>query len=278
MYPQIVLSWDGFVLTLSSYRLFMGLFALAVSVGGYILGSRSKLNKKSLLFIILLVNLAALLGSRLLYLFSQGGLSSLTMARIFDLHFRFFSVYGGLTLAGILGFAACLLLRLNPWTVGDAFAPGLGIGLALAKTGCFLNGCCFGKVSSLPWSVSFPPGSQAFSYQIMASGMTLFSRTVRLHPVQIYEALAALVGALICIWVWKKYSQRISGLAILTLGIWFTAWRWYLYGFRASVIRGSFDHQIYPWLYGTLLVICIILMIVRIKTEKHHLEILNEGR
>lgn len=268
MYPQIMLSWGGLELSLSSYRLFMGLFALSVSAGAYIVGSRKQLNKKSLLSIILLVNLAALLGSRLLYLFSQGGFSSLTAARVFDLHFRYFSVYGGLTLAGILGFAACLLLRLNPWVVGDAFAPGLGIGLALAKTGCFFNGCCFGKVSTLPWSVSFPPGSQAFSYQIMASGMTLFSRTARLHPVQLYEALAALAGALICVWVLKKYGRRFSGLVILTLGMWFTAWRWGLYGFRASVIRGTLDHQIYPWLYGTIIVVCLILMIIRIKTEK----------
>lgn len=274
MYPQIVFSWGGVMLTLSSYRLFMGLFALSVSVGGYIFGSRSQLNKKSLLFIIVLVNLAALLGSRLLYLFSQGGFSSLTLARIFDLHFRFFSVYGGLTLAGMLGFAACLILRLNPWVVGDAFAPGLGVGLAFAKTGCFLNGCCFGTVSSLPWSVSFPPGSQAFGYQVMASGMTFFSRTVRLHPVQLYEALAALGGALVCIWVLKKYGPRISGLAILTFTLWFTAWRWWLYGFRASVIRGSLDHQIYPWLYGTLIIIFLILIIVRIRKSKVHLPIL----
>jgi len=246
----------------------MGLFALSVSVGGYIIGSRKQLNRRSLLFIILLINLAALLGSRLLYLFSQGGLASLTMARIFDLHFRFFSVYGGMVLAGILGFAACLFLRMNPWVVGDAFAPGLGIGLALAKTGCFLNGCCFGKVSSIPWSVSFPPDTQAFSYQIMASSMTFFSRTARLHPVQLYEALAALAGAFICIWVLKRYGRKISGLAILTLGLWFTAWRWGLYEFRASVIRGSLDHQIYPWLYGTVIVICLILIIARIKTAQ----------
>lgn len=268
MYPQIILSWGSLELTLSSYRLFMGLFALSVSAGAYIVGTRKQLNKKSLLIVILLVNLAALLGSRLLYLFSQGGFSSITAARVFDLHFRYFSVYGGLTLAGILGFAACLILRLNPWVVGDAFAPGLGMGLALAKTGCFFNGCCFGKVSSLPWSVSFPPGSQAFAYQIMASGMTLFSRTARLHPVQLYEAIAALAGALVCIWVLKRYGRRFSGLAILALALWFTAWRWGLYGFRASVIRGSLDHQIYPWLYGAIIVICLIFMLVRIKIEK----------
>ncbi|MEN6389958.1 MAG: hypothetical protein ABFD04_06040, partial [Syntrophomonas sp.] len=87
-------------------------------------------------------------------------------------------------------------------------------------------------------------------------------------PVQLYEALAALAGALVCIWVLKKYGPRFSGLTILTLGLWFTAWRWGLYGFRASVIRGVLDHQIYPWLYGTIIVICLILMVVRIKTEK----------
>jgi len=65
----------------------------------------------------------------------------------------------------------------------DLVAPQLALGIAIARVGCFLNGCCFGKESGLPWAVVFPPDCQA--------GWTLPGK--HLHPTQIYSALANLV-------------------------------------------------------------------------------------
>jgi phosphatidylglycerol:prolipoprotein diacylglycerol transferase len=57
----------------------------------------------------------------------------------------------------------------------DAVGLGLPLGIALARIGCFLNGCCYGTASNLPWAVGFP-----------AAGKGTF------HPTQIYESIAAL--------------------------------------------------------------------------------------
>ena len=40
------------------------------------------------------------------------------------------------------------------------------VALAFGRIGCFFNGCCFGKTSSLPWAISFPYGSGSFNSQI----------------------------------------------------------------------------------------------------------------
>ena len=40
--------------------------------------------------------------------------------------------------------------------MADLAAPWIALGLALTRMGCFLNGCCFGKPSNLPWAVHFP--------------------------------------------------------------------------------------------------------------------------
>ncbi|HIE12809.1 MAG TPA: prolipoprotein diacylglyceryl transferase [Desulfotomaculum sp.] len=38
----------------------------------------------------------------------------------------------------------------------DIAALGLAAGYPLARIGCFLNGCCYGKPADLPWAVAFP--------------------------------------------------------------------------------------------------------------------------
>lgn len=74
-----------------------------------------------------------------------------------------FVYYGGMFLA-LLGTCAWLYWKLNKmeqtqefslafryW--GDLFAPALSMGYMLGRIGCLLEGCCFGRFSSLPWAI-----------------------------------------------------------------------------------------------------------------------------
>ncbi len=47
--------------------------------------------------------------------------------------------------------------------VTDIMVPSLALGIAFGRLGCFMNGCCFGNVCDLPWSVVFPDSSLAGS-------------------------------------------------------------------------------------------------------------------
>jgi prolipoprotein diacylglyceryltransferase len=60
---------------------------------------------------------------------------------------------------------------------GDAFALPLALAVAVGRWGCFLNGCCFGTPTDLPWGVDFGDG-------------------VLRHPTQVYESLFHLAAAL----------------------------------------------------------------------------------
>lgn len=46
--------------------------------------------------------------------------------------------------------------RLPGLAMADIVAPSLALGLAFGRIGCLLNGCCFGGVCELPWSITFP--------------------------------------------------------------------------------------------------------------------------
>jgi len=56
-----------------------------------------------------------------------------------------------------------------------AASPGLALGHAIGRVGCFLVGDDYGRPSSLPWAVAFPKG--------------LPPTDVPVHPTQLYEAI-----------------------------------------------------------------------------------------
>ncbi len=48
----------------------------------------------------------------------------------------------------------------------DILAIGLMLALVFGRIGCFLNGCCFGKPTNLPWAVRFPYRSDVYYSQV----------------------------------------------------------------------------------------------------------------
>jgi len=101
--------------------------------------------------------------------------------------------YGGVAAAALV---AALFARREGWSfgrVGDLFAPGLALGHAFGRIGCFAAGCCFGKESTGHWAFAFPRGSVAFD-ELSAAGAVPFGAgfTAPLHPTQLYEAVGEL--------------------------------------------------------------------------------------
>ena len=45
--------------------------------------------------------------------------------------------------------------KLPAWRTADVMAPGVVIGQAIGRLGCFAAGCCFGKPADVPWAVTF---------------------------------------------------------------------------------------------------------------------------
>jgi phosphatidylglycerol:prolipoprotein diacylglycerol transferase len=71
-------------------------------------------------------------------------------------------VYGSLLAGGAALVAFVYKHRLPGLALTDLIAPGVVLGVGLGRLGCFLNGCCYGGLSDLPWAVQFPPESPAY--------------------------------------------------------------------------------------------------------------------
>lgn len=114
----------------------------------------------------------------------------LDVLRVWDGGTGSMGVYAG-------GFAASLIAarwqRLPIGKFFDCCAPAVAAGIVIGRLGCFLNGCCYGRLSSLPWAVQFPEGSDAHTAQLAAGLVAPGELTHPIHPTQLYEALFGLV-------------------------------------------------------------------------------------
>jgi phosphatidylglycerol---prolipoprotein diacylglyceryl transferase len=98
------------------------------------------------------------------------------------------NLYGGVVLAIACGYLYVRKKKQALWQVFDIFAPTVALGIGITRIGCYLNGCCFGVPTDLPWCVHFPEGSIPYSQ----------FGNMCLHPTQLYSSLYGflLFGAL----------------------------------------------------------------------------------
>ena len=138
----------------------------------------------------------------------------------------------GLVLNG--GVVACVIVMFfyAKWQsmpilrVYDALAPSLGLGIFLTRIGCFLEGCCYGLPTSMPWGVVFPADSKVGQYQRHVS-----NEIETIHPTQLYSSLYGLLIFLVLLWLDKKY-KRFDGFTALVLFMLYPAARFTVEFFR----------------------------------------------
>ena len=143
--------------------------------------------------------------------------------------------YGGVLAAALV---TARFVRRRRWSfavVGDIFAPALALGHAVGRLGCFLAGCCFGKVCPTAGApcVSFPAGSVAHAH--LATSGHLGAATPPLHPTQLYES-AALLAIFVLLVLWRR-RQRFFGQLFLVYLLAYGLARFVLEIFRGDASR-----------------------------------------
>ena len=104
--------------------------------------------------------------------------------------------YGGLIGGTIAGAIGAKRVGINVKQLADCVAPGVAVGQAIGRIGCFLVGDDYGRVSNVPWAVAFPEGAPP----------TL----ERVHPTQLYE-VAWLLPVALLLWSRRHKSPFLFG-------------------------------------------------------------------
>jgi len=109
----------------------------------------SRLPKERVQDLVMVVLLIGLMGARVTYMIQYN--IPLTLRNFIRIWEGGIVLYGGIV-AGMLAFLLFYRWVLRPagvdlWKLADAAGPGLALGIALGRVGCFLNGCCYGHIA-----------------------------------------------------------------------------------------------------------------------------------
>jgi phosphatidylglycerol:prolipoprotein diacylglycerol transferase len=133
--------------------------------------------------------------------------------------------FGGLTIWGaILGATLGIWIysRFSDFKFGyfmDLITPGILLAQVIGRVGCTINGCCYGKATSLPWGVVY---THPDSYGLKAS-LDALSNGMGLHPTQPYEIVFLLIVFGVLFWLRKRFQPEGS-LFLIYLSL-YSMWR-----------------------------------------------------
>ena len=200
------------------YAIFNGLGYLAAAIIFYKEAKRKQFSFETLLYIFFGALLGGLIGSKL-------GSALFVYPAYYSKHFFdiFVPQVGGKTLVGGLigGYLGVIIakkmLKFNRST-GDLFAPGIAIGIGFGRIGCFLNGCCYGVPTRLPWGVVF--------------------KGVERHPTQLYESIFC-IALFIFLWSIRRAVRKEGDLFKIFLLV-YSFFRFWTEFLRADAVNAAF--------------------------------------
>jgi phosphatidylglycerol:prolipoprotein diacylglycerol transferase len=112
---------------------------------------------------------------------------------------------------GLLGALAaavwwCRRRHVGFWVFGDALAPGVALGVTIARVGALLGGAGYGTPTTLPWAITFSDPNAVAPLGIP------------LHPTQAYESLAGLVLTALLLLA-KRWTRPGQLFLLLLMGL-----------------------------------------------------------
>jgi phosphatidylglycerol:prolipoprotein diacylglycerol transferase len=153
--------------------------------------------------LVFVVVFAGFVGARLFYVIQEWPWYRQHPAEVLQIWKGGLVYYGGM----ITSFAAFFLYlgwsRLPLLATSDFVISYIPLAHAFGRIGCFLNGCCYGRPTSLPWGVQFP---------FLAGPV---------HPTQLYETLfnLGLFGFLVRFYPKRRFAGEVTALYLVTYSI-----------------------------------------------------------
>lgn len=221
-------------ITLYSYGLLLALAYLAGLRLAIVRARARGLNPERVMDLGIWIIVSALIGAKLLLLVTDWRQFMSSPRQLLSLAQSGGVFYGGLILAVVVALWYIRRHKLPMWTTTDVFAPGIALGHVIGRLGCFLAGCCYGKVTTVPWAVVFTDPFAAAN-----AGTPL---NVHLHPTQLYESGAEaliLVGLL----AFEKRGRAFPGRTFWGYMLAYGISRFIIEFFRGDAGRGLYFQQ-----------------------------------
>lgn len=224
----------------------LGAWPAAVAVGAVagiallgVFAQRAGLPAPSVVALALVASLVGLVGAKLYYLVqaSTGRVGLLSSAGM---------CIQGFVLASLATLSlGAAVLRLPVLTLADLAIPGLLLGMAIGRLGCFYGGCCTGRLSSRRWA-------------LRSSDRFMLARRL---PVQLLEGAVSLALALATLGNLLTRGTHPAGvLAVAAIGSYVVA-RQLLFGLRSTPRRTRVGRPAVGVLCGAAAAASLVLLV-----------------
>jgi phosphatidylglycerol---prolipoprotein diacylglyceryl transferase len=223
------LAWLRGPFTLHTYGL---LLAVAFLVGLWVASRQAKragLDSNRVTDMAVWVLIAGLVGAKLMLVVVDWRHYSADWSQVWSLFQSGGVFYGGLLGGMLMAWWHARRYSLPAWPTADVLAPGVVIGQAIGRIGCFFAGCCYGKPATVPWAVTF---TDAYANRHVGTPVD-----IPLHPSQLYESLACFLIFFFLLWLAPR--KRFAGQVVLTYAILYSVARFALEFFRGDPERGG---------------------------------------
>ncbi len=236
--------WD---LKFPAYGFMLGIGYLLGFIWIYLRLKNKPKIKDHLLPLFICILLGFIIGGRLGYVlvnFAYYLKSPLSVFYIWDGGLAF---YGGFILVLASVYSYVRVYKLDFVMILDQFLPALALALSIKRIGCFLNWCCYGIQSNLPWAVKV-------------------GNDVPRHPTQIYSSIFDFSLFLLLWYLVNKKNPRkglVAGLFFLLYG----AFRFLIDFIRAYDSVNYFGFLTYSQIISLIFILIGIVILLKKKFQ-----------
>ena len=206
--------------TLHTYGLFVAVGFLVGLMVTIRIGKGQGITPQQTMDMGFLMIVAAIVGSRLLYILMNLGYYAQRPMDILKLW------QGGLVFSGGV---VCVILsvlwytrrhQLSFWKMADMWAPAMAIGQGIGRIGCFMAGCCYGKPTGSDWGMVF------------TNPHSLAPLNIPLHPTQLYSSVSNFIIFFVLLLLHRK--KAFDGQVFLWLLVLHSTARLFVERFRGD--------------------------------------------
>ncbi len=156
----------------------------------------------------------AVIGARTLYviMFWREQFSGAPLLDVFKVWQGGLVYYGGLIGSSVACILFAFLKKAPLWRLADTMAPSVALGQVFGRIGCLMNGCCYGRATTLACGIRYPEGHETHPAGLPATAV---------YPTQILEAVLTLCLYLGLAWHFRRkhFSGQVFAFYLIGYGI-----------------------------------------------------------
>jgi prolipoprotein diacylglyceryl transferase len=156
-------------------------------------------------------------------------------------------VWGGIGFGVFTGYVIAKRAGADWRLLADCLAPGLLVAQGIGRFGNWWNQELFGGPTGLPWGLEIGVANRPIDH--------LASETF--HPTFLYEALWAFLGALVLVWLGRRFAIRPPGLFALYVA-WYTFGRFWIELLRVDPAKELAGLRVNAWVSAVLFVVAVL--------------------